>query len=222
MPPTIRPTLNAQLYLRDPQGTELGRRILAESVRLIDDIGFEHFTFKKLAAVIGSTEASVYRYFENKHRLLLYLVSWHWTWLRFHIRFHTHNVADAAQRLRLALGVLCHAHFDDQGTAGLDEAALYRIVVAEASKSYLTKEVDADNREGLFQEYKQLAADLVVMVEEINPSYPFPHALVSTLLETARKQLFFAQHLPSMADAPGSAELQILRFIEHLAFSALA
>jgi AcrR family transcriptional regulator len=222
MTPTIRPSLNDNLYLRDPQDTELGRRIVAEGIRLIDEIGFEHFTFKKLAAIIASTEASIYRYFENKHRLLLYLVSWHWTWLRFQIRFHTHNVANASERLRLALGVLCHAHLDDQGTAGLDEAALYRIVVAEASKAYLTKEVDADNRVGLFREYKQLASDLVAMVQEINPTYPYPHALVSTLLETTRKQLFFAQHLPSLADAQGKAEIQIQNFIEHLAFAALA
>jgi hypothetical protein len=59
-------------------------------------------------------------------------------------------------------------------------------------------------------------------VQDINPSYPYPHALASTLLETSRKQLFFAQHLPSLADASGPAEVQILSFIEHLAFSALA
>jgi hypothetical protein len=60
------------------------------------------------------------------------------------------------------------------------------------------------------------------MVQEIKPDYCYPHALVSTLLETARKQLFFARHLPSMADAPGSPELSIRNFIEHLAFAALA
>jgi AcrR family transcriptional regulator len=221
MSATIRPALNDQLYLRDPQDTDLGRRIVGESVRLIDEIGFEHFTFKKLATQLNSTEASIYRYFENKHRLLVYLVSWHWTWLRYQIRFHTHNVPEPRQRLRLALGILSHAHVDDPGTAGLDEAALYRIVVAEASKSYLTKEVDADNRVGLFREYKQLAAELVGIVLEIDPAYPFPHALVSTLLETARKQLFFSQHLPSLADSPESGAPQILRFLEHLAFAAL-
>jgi len=223
MMPTIRPSLNEHLYLRDPQATELGRRIISESIQLIDKIGFEQFTFKKLAVEIASTEASIYRYFENKHRLLVYLVSWHWAWLRYQIRFHTHNVAEPTQRLRLALGVLCRAHLDDPGTAGVDEGALYRIVVAEASKAYLTKEVDADNRVGLFREYKQLAADLVEIVLQIKPGYPYPHALVSTLLETARKQLFFAQHLPSLADAAkDGAAPAVSAFIEHLAFAALS
>jgi AcrR family transcriptional regulator len=218
MTSTIRPALNEQLYLRDPQGTELGLRIIGESVRLIDQIGFEHFTFKKLALVLASTEASIYRYFENKHRLLMYLVSWHWAWLRFQLRFQTHNVPDPTQRLRLALGVLCRAHLDDPGTAGLDEEALYRIVMAEASKAYLTKDVDADNSAGLFREYKLLAADLVALVQEIKPQYPYPHALVSTLLETARKQVFFAQHLPSLTDGSG----KVAAFLEHLALAALA
>ena len=124
--------------------------------------------------------------------------------------------------LRLVLGILTRAHYDDPATTQLDEAALYRIVVAEASKSYLTKEVDADNRAGLFREYKQLAADLVAMVLEIRPDYAFPHALASTLLEASRKQLFFAQHLPSLTDAAGSGASSVLPFIEQLAFAALA
>ena len=70
MLPTLRLDLNQQLYLRDPQATALGRRVLAESVHLLDEIGFEAFTFKKLALALSSTEASIYRYFENKHRLL--------------------------------------------------------------------------------------------------------------------------------------------------------
>ena len=220
---SLRVDLNDKLYLRDPQGTDLGRRLLAESVLLIDEIGFEQFTFKKLAQRIESTEASLYRYFENKHKLLVYLVSWHWACLSYQIRFHTHNVVDARERLRLALGILTRAHQDDPATPQLDEAALYRIVVNEACKSYLTKEVDDDNRAGLFREYKQLAAGLVAVVQEINPAYAFPHALVSTLLESARMQLFFAQHLPSLTDATtqGVGENTIHTFLTQLALTTL-
>ncbi|UYZ64564.1 TetR/AcrR family transcriptional regulator [Hymenobacter weizhouensis] len=219
----LRIDLNEKLYLRDPQDTDLGRRLVAESVKLIDEIGFEQFTFKKLAQRIESTEASLYRYFENKHRLLVYLVSWHWAWLNFQIRFHTHNIPDPQERLRLILRIITRAHHDDPATIELDEAALYRIVINEASKSYLTREVDQDNRAGLFREYKRLANDIVSVVTEINPNYPFPHALVSTLLESARKQLFFAQHLPSLTDAQAEPALEasIYTFLENLAFSAL-
>ena len=218
MLPSLRPDLNEHLYLRDPQATELGRRLLAESVHLLDNIGFEAFTFRKLALALGSTEASLYRYFENKHRLLAYLVSWHWAWLRFRVRYALHNVADPCQRLRLALGAVCEASTDDPATPDFDEAALFRVVMAEASKAYLTKEVDADDQAGLFQEYKRLVADLVAVVQAVNPTYCYPHALVSTLLESARKQLFFAQHLPSLTNGRD----KVRGFLEHLALAALS
>ena len=68
MATNIHLTLDHNSYLREPESTELGRRIISESIRMIDALGFEQFTFKKLGAEIGSTEASVYRYFENKHK----------------------------------------------------------------------------------------------------------------------------------------------------------
>lgn len=217
MLPTLRPDLNQHLYLRDPQATDLGRRLLAESVCLLDNIGFEAFTFKKLALKVGSTEASLYRYFENKHRLLTYLVSWHWAWVRFRMSVALTNVADPRLRLRLALGAVCEASTDDPATPDFDEAALYRVVVVEASKAYLTKDVDADNQAGLFREYKRLVADLGAVVQAVNATYPYPLALVSTLLESARKQHFFAQHLPSLTDGGSS----VRAFLEHLALAAL-
>ena len=47
---------------------------------------------------------------------------------------------------------------------------------------------------------------------------------MSTLLESARKQLFFAQHLPSLTDAAArdAASNNIRAFLEQLAFAALA
>ena len=219
----LRIDLNEKLYLRDPQATDLGRRLIGQSIGLIDEVGFEQFTFKKLALRMGSTEASLYRYFENKHRLLVYLVSWYWVWLGFQIRFHTHNVPDPRERLRLTLSILTRAHHDDPTTPDLDEAALYRIVVHEASKSYLTRDVDGDNRDGLFREHKRLVASIAAVVSEINPAYPYPHALISTALEAARKQLFFAQHLPSLtnADPTASVEQNIYNFLEGMIFGAL-
>ncbi|RPD48439.1 TetR/AcrR family transcriptional regulator [Hymenobacter sediminis] len=222
MSASLRIEVNCKLYLRDPQETELGRRMIAESVRLIDEIGLEHFTFRKLAQRMQSTEASLYRYFENKYRLLGYLVSWYWAWLRFQIRFHTHNVPAAALRLRLILGILTRAHRDDPTTTELDEAALYRIVVRESSKAYLTHEVDEDNQAGLFREYKYLVADIAGVVQELSPAYAYPHALISTVVEAAQKQLFFARHLPSLTDTSADAtEQRIYRFLEGLLFGAL-
>ncbi|MGZ5010791.1 MAG: TetR/AcrR family transcriptional regulator, partial [Methylobacter sp.] len=65
--------MNDKLFLRDPEQSELGKKIILHSIQLIHKNGFEAFTFKKLAEAIGTTEAGIYRYFENKHRLLIYI-----------------------------------------------------------------------------------------------------------------------------------------------------
>ena len=60
----IQIAVDEKLFLKDPNSSELGKKIVKHSIELIDKIGFESFTFKKLALEIGATEPSVYRYFE--------------------------------------------------------------------------------------------------------------------------------------------------------------
>ncbi|RIJ36691.1 TetR/AcrR family transcriptional regulator [Pontibacter oryzae] len=219
----IKLSLNHRSYLREPEATELGRKIITESITLIDALGFEQFTFKKLAAEIGSTEASVYRYFENKHKLLVYLVSWYWAWLDYRVTFETNNIASPRKRLLRVIQVVSSANLNDPATTHIDEATLHRIVISEASKVYLTKEVDADNKEGYFLEYKRLCKRIAEIVSELNPAYAYPHALVSTMLEAAHQQVFFARHLPSLTDVHGheQPEAATCDFLKHLIFSAI-
>jgi hypothetical protein len=106
---TIQMKLNEKLYIRDPQDTKLGRKIIQYSILLIDEIGFEDFTFKKLAHKISSTEASVYRYFENKHLLLVYLLCWYWEWMKFRIEFNTMNLEDPKKKI--ANSPFCHCRY---------------------------------------------------------------------------------------------------------------
>ncbi|RDV15631.1 TetR/AcrR family transcriptional regulator [Pontibacter diazotrophicus] len=224
MATSIHISLDHKCYLREPESTELGKRIISESIRLIDALGFEHFTFKKLGAEIGSTEASIYRYFENKHKLLVYLVSWYWAWVDYTVTFQTHNIADPRERLCRALEVLTKAgQDDDPSVAYIDERILYRIVVAESSKVYHTKEVDAENKEGYFLEIKRLCHRLAEMVLAVNPAYPYPHALISTAMEAAHQQLYFAKHLPSLTEIKDTQhpEEETKDFLKHLLFSAI-
>ena len=106
-------SVNENVFLKDPTGTELGRRIVRASIDLIDDLGFEDFTFKKLALAIGSTEASVYRYFENKHNLLAYLTMWYWGWMEYRIVMSTLNIEDPKVRLRNAIKALTESIEED-------------------------------------------------------------------------------------------------------------
>jgi len=192
--------LNQHLFLRDPQETTLGRKIIEHSIDLIDRVGFEQFTFKKLAVQIASTEASIYRYFENKHRLLVYLIAWYWNWLEYCIDFATNNIDDPKRRLDIALRLLTEKKQRDEQFPGIDEPALQRIVIAESDKTYLTKQVDEDNKEGLFRGYKSLCKTIADIIKSINPDFPYAHALVSTVLQSSHQQIFYAQHLPSLTE----------------------
>ncbi|GAB3541264.1 TetR/AcrR family transcriptional regulator [Pontibacter brevis] len=224
MATSIHISLDHKSYLREPESTELGRKIISESIRMIDALGSEQFTFKKLAAEIGSTEASIYRYFENKHKLLVYLVSWYWAWVDYTVSFQTHNIQDPRQRLSRALEVLTKAgQDDDPNVVYIDERILYRVVVAESSKVYHTKEVDAENKAGYFLEIKRLCRRLAQMVLDVNPAYLYPHALISTVMEAAHQQMYFARHLPSLTeirDTQRPAE-ETAQFLKHLTFSAI-
>lgn len=205
----IQLKVNERVYLKDPESTELGKKIIQESIHLINEIGFECFTFKKLAKSISSTEASVYRYFENKHKLLIYLVSWYWNWMEYKLIFAITNIASPEERLKIAIGKLCQPVAFDDTWMHIDEVALHNIVVAESAKAYLTKEVDTDNKEGFFADYKRLCTIVSNIILEINPNYEYPTALTSTLIETVHEQKYFARHLPTLTELSKSGKGQL-------------
>ena len=220
----IQIQLNANLYIRDPQETKLGKKIIEHSILLIDKLGFEKFTFKKLAAHIQSTEASIYRYFKNKHKLLIYLVGWYWEWLKFQIDYNTMNIDTPDKKLRIALSVLVESSQKNPAIEYVDENLLHSIVVSESSKAYHTKSVDKENQEGYFSSYKSLCACISTILLERNPQYPYPHALASSLIEMANNNIYFAQHIPSLTDVrihEGNLE-DIKLLLEHFAFSAIS
>jgi AcrR family transcriptional regulator len=208
--------LNPNLYLRDPQSSALGQKIIQSSIKMIDKTGAEDFTFKKLGVEIGSTEASVYRYFENKHRLILYLIDWYWTWLEYKIDYRTQNIASPVERLRTCIRMLAEEKKIDPEIPFVDEQRLQRIVNTEFEKTYLTRQVDTDNKEGLFLPYKSLCKKIAAILKEISPHYGFPHSLVSTIMLSANHQLYYAQHLPSLTDIKTDSRHKHERLAEFL------
>ncbi|RFS26747.1 TetR/AcrR family transcriptional regulator [Chitinophaga silvatica] len=214
--------MNPKLYLRDPDGTDLGRNIIKHGIQLIHDIGFEDFTFKKLAIEIGTTEASIYRYFENKHRLLTYITTWFWTWLEYQLIFHTNNLKHPKEKIDIIIRLLTFQVQDKFIVEYINKSTLHAIVICEGDKSYLTKQVTADNKSMLFKPYKDLCHRIAEIFLELNPDFPFSHSLASTLIETAHRQLYFKEHLPSLTDFGKSKEVKpLFSFLQHLIFTAL-
>lgn len=99
-------SINPSLYVKDPNSSLLGNKIVIEGISILDEMGFEQFTFKKLALKIETTEASVYRYFESKHQFLLYLINWYWGMIEYRLAFETANISDAKVKLKKAIHLL--------------------------------------------------------------------------------------------------------------------
>jgi len=192
--------VNEKIYVKDPETSPLGKKIVEQSILLIDEIGFDNFTFKKLGEKIGSNESSIYRYFENKHKLLVYLSSWYWSWMEYKLVFATTNILDPTEKLNKAITIVTEKVTDDTNTEHINEAILNKIIIAEFTKTVQTKEVDQENKEGFFLIYKRVINRIVGIVKEVNPEYPFAKSLVSTIVEGSLHQHFLTEHLKTITD----------------------
>ncbi|MEB8328567.1 TetR/AcrR family transcriptional regulator [Flavobacteriaceae bacterium KMM 6897] len=216
---SIKLEINEKIYLKDPQSSDLGKKILEHSIIMIHELGFEDFTFKKLGVQIGSNESSIYRYFENKHKLLLYLTSWYWGWMEYQLVFSTNSIQDNVQKLKKAIEITTREIEVDSSFLYINEVLLTKIVINENSKSYLTKEVDKENKEGYFIIYKRLADRLSEMIKMVSPEYSFPTSLASTLLEGSLHQYFLRDHFTSLTECKKSNSVTL--YFTDLVFNTL-
>lgn len=215
--------VNSNIYLRDPESSELGRSIVKTAIDLINTLGFEQFTFKKLAIELKSTEATIYRYFENKHRLLLYILNWYWSYMEYLLEIRLQQISDKKERLLAILDLLTNELPDSIGQLDYNKKFLSEIVIAESSKAYLTKEVAEINKEEVFKPYKDLCGRIAGIISEYKPEYKYPRSLSTTLIETSHHQQFFAQNLPRLTDNYLIKEEHFTyNFLENLLFKALA
>ena len=196
----VKITINEKLYVKDPETSELGRNILKNSILLIDEIGFEAFTFKKLGEKIQSNESSIYRYFENKHKLLVYLSSWYWSWIEYNLVFATHNITNPKKKLIISLKIITQNIVDDKNTPHIDESILNRIIISDFSKTLLTKDVDEENKEGFFLVYKRLIYRLTETISLVNPNYPYAKSLASSVVQGALHQHYLKDHFKTITN----------------------
>lgn len=197
---SIQVKVNDRIFIKDPESSEIGRKIVRASVIMIDDMGLEAFTFKKLAEQLGTTESTIYRYFENKHKLLIYLLSWYWGWLEYEMVLTTANIADPIEKLRNSIETICDPLKYDIEHDYLDLEALYKIVIEEAQKAFLTKDVDLENKDGLFTNYKRINERLIRNILEINPDFQFANTLTSVIVNSSMQQRFLSWHFPNLTD----------------------
>ena len=213
-------TISPDLYLKNPESSELGKKMVSRSIELINELGFEGFTFKKLATDISSTESTIYRYFENKHMLLLYLTCWYWSWVEYKLVFGIHNIPSAEERLGIALDMLTQPVTEDNSFFHINEVLLHQIIVNESTKVIYTKEVDQENEKGYYTVYKRIVNRISDIVIEIDPDYEYPHMLISSTIDGALHQRYFSDHFPSLMDNNKSSDC-VSSFYKSLVFSVI-
>ncbi|MGB5646746.1 MAG: TetR/AcrR family transcriptional regulator, partial [Muriicola sp.] len=107
----------------------------------------------------------------------------------------------------------------DASYSHINEVLLNDIIINEYSKSYLTKEVDTENKEGYFEIYKRMVLRISEMIENLKPNYMYPSSLASTLLEGSLHQYFLTQHFPSLTDC--NNKVTPTEYFKHLVFNSI-
>lgn len=211
--------VHEKTYVKDPETSDLGKRIISHSIELMNEVGFEAFNFKKLGLIIKSNESSIYRYFENKHKLLLYLTSWYWAWMEYQIVIQTFSIADPEEKLKRIISIIADKIENDSNFSHINERLLNKIVISEYSKSFLTKEVDTENKEGYFTIYKRLISRVKDAISAVNEGYKYPLCLASNLVEGSLHQHFLSDHFSSITNC--DEKITPSEFYSNLIFNAL-
>lgn len=206
--PQIQVNINIcdSIYLRDPSETTLGKKLLEHAINLLSEIGFEEFNFKKLATRMSSTEASIYRYFENKYKLLSYLVAWYWDYMHFLILLDTRNINHPLEKLDISIVTLVNTKDNAVTPAYINLRQLHAIVVENASKVYHNKQVDELIKVGFYENLQKLVRTLSKNILEINKDFKYPNTLATNIIELSLNNEFYTDHFPGLTDVDKSTQ----------------
>lgn len=188
------------LYLKNPRETAVGISLLEHAATMIASQGIDSFTFRKLSAEAGCTEATVYRYFENKHQLLLYILNIYWGWLEYQLVFDTHNLTDPAEKLKRTISLLADPGFDFMSNKTFARHVI-QTAINEGVKVHITRHLKEEIRNGAMSGYFNLVNRISIFVSEHDGHYPYPTALATGLIDASLQQLFYQKHIRGISEA---------------------
>ena len=191
--------VNKNLYLKDPNSSEIGKSIIYNSVLLIDEMGLEHFTFRKLAQSIKTTESTIYRYFENKHKLLTYLLSWYFKFAEHLVVISTSTIEDPIEKLRFCIKILARNEEDSVQILNLE--LLQKIIIVESNKALHNKDLTDDKTCNTFEAYNQLCFRVSDILRLINNEYKYSKSLSNLLVEGIYNQKFNCMYNKELSDS---------------------
>lgn len=195
----IRFNVNPELYLKDPESSEIGKRLLMQAINIIDLVGFERLTFRELAKKAETTESTVYRYFENKHMLILYLGNWYWSWLSYQLNMGLTNMQSGKAKLKKAIEILCRQAESDNLIEHIDLVKLAHLIHLESGKIFRVKDVDKENKQGYYIPFKLLHETVIDIILEVDKDFPLANSLAATIIQGLHHQFFLSEHFPSLS-----------------------
>jgi len=218
-------SVHPNTFLRDPKETTLGKKIIKHGIDVLSETGFQCFNFKQLAKQMQSTEASVYRYFENKHMLLVYLSSWYWDYLNYLIEIDTRNITDPQKKLSIAIRTIVNGSTADSPVEYIDQKKLHTIIVEHFFKAMFNKTISTEEKENLFANYRNLNSNLTEIVKAVNPTFKYPCALASTIIKMSIDHSYYADQICSLTEITNCIHTkkdQIEEMIRHFVGKLLA
>lgn len=202
--------VNSNLFIKEPFSSELGQSIVYEGSIMISELGIEQFTFKKLAEKICTTESSIYRYFENKYQLLIFLVSWYYKFLEYILVFSISNISEPKDKLRFCVKILTKT--EDDVSDKLNLVSLQKILIYESNKAMLYRNLNEQENENYFEAYNKLCERISRIILEINSEYKYSKSLSSLLLEGIYHQKYITEKNNCLSETRTNDEIEEFYF----------
>jgi AcrR family transcriptional regulator len=188
------------LFQKNPRETEIGNKLVETATHLIAQLGLEQFTIKKLALETGCTEATVYRYFENKHQLMLYIMNIFWGWQEYLLVFSTQNIHNESEKMKRAIALLANPDFGFLPYRKFANSVLLA-AINEGVKIHIIRNLKDEIENGSMAAYRNLAQRIAGLIKSFDKTYAYPHALAMQLMDAAIHQQFCHRYLRGVSEA---------------------
>ncbi len=207
-------------FLKDPETSDVGKKMIQQGILLMEEIGIEEFTFKKLSEKIKSPESTIYRYFTNKYQFLAYLCSWYWSWLDYKLAFSLANLNLSSKKIDILFEVLSDKPELINQYKYISGASLLKVVQQEASKILHYHSMDLKHKLAYNKGFKIVCGRIEKVIHEINPSFKNPKALTLVLIEGYYQHQSLLRKNETLTDIKNKEELE--RFWKILFLNSLS
>jgi AcrR family transcriptional regulator len=179
----------------------------------------EYLLHKVLSFRVGCTEAAIYRYFENKNKLLLYFINWYWGWLEHNLVYGTANLKNPEGKLKMAITLLVEGPMYKENFY-LNINALRKVVFEESTKSFMNQELKKQRNGRMMHQYYDFSYRLKDLIILYKPDYPFPKALISTFIWSSILNNFNQEYMIDLIEENFNGQNKV-DFYYNLVFNSL-